>query len=122
MVDLEREVRKALEEYGAEATAVVQEVVPKIAKEAVKKLKQGSPRRTGKYYKGWTKNTDIGRVTGSAVVYGKTGTYQLAHLLEHGHAKRGGGRVSGIEHIKPVEEWVNEEAAKRISDKLESGG
>ena len=46
--------------------------------------------------------------------------YQIAHLLEHGHAKRGGGRVAGREHIAPAEERGNRELVQKIERGLRS--
>lgn len=113
-LNFSEQVQKALEDYQAEVVQTVQEVVPKVGKEAAKKLRSVSPRRTGKYARGWTSKSEITRIGATATVYGKEGTYRLAHLLENGHAKRGGGRVAPIVHIKPVEDWAIEEVQNSI--------
>ena len=51
------------------------------------------------------------------VVHSKN-RYQIAHLLEHGHAKRGGGRVAGIPHIAPAEENAVKQLEEDIVKKL----
>lgn len=119
-IDLDKAVKDILSQYGEVAIEATKEAVAEVAKESAKKLKSSSPRgRTGKYAKGWTSKVETGRVSASATVYGKSGTYQLAHLLEHGHAKRGGGRTTPIQHIEPVKQWAVEEALQRITQKLE---
>lgn len=69
-----------------------------------KDIDANAPKDTETYAKGWSvKDT---RETANALevtVYSKN-RYQLAHLLEFGHAKRGGGRVAGKAQIAPAEE------------------
>ena len=118
-IDLERAVKDILQDYSVEVSKAAAEAVQEVTKEATKKLRQTSPKRKGRYAKGWTGKVEKTATTVDATVYGKTGTYQLAHLLENGHAKRGGGRVNGNTHIKPVEEWAISEVEKRIREKVE---
>ena len=51
------------------------------------------------------------------VVHSKN-RYQLAHLLEKGHAKRGGGRVAGRPHIAPAEQAGIEQLQSLIEKAL----
>jgi len=108
-------------DYLPEVYKAMVEVVPDVAKEAAKKLRAESPKRPGggEYAKGWAYKLERGRTNVVATVYGKNGTYQLAHLLEKGHAKRNGGRVQPVVHIAPVEEWATNKAYDDIMDRLE---
>lgn len=114
--DLEGGVYKILREYGDEAVKVLREVVPKVAKETAKKLRDSSPKLTGDYSKGWefeAKNTWSGAT--SVIFNGPE--YRLAHLLEHGHD--GPAPAPAHEHIAPVEAWANKEVDNRIREALE---
>lgn len=111
MDDLETKLRKVLETYADDINSSIPEAVKKCANAAKGTLKSTSPRSKGKasfgskhYADQWAVRQEIGRLSAGAIIYNKSPTYRLAHLLENGHAKRNGGRVAAIPHIKPVEE------------------
>ena len=92
-----------LNEYEEFTVHTVREATQKIAKEGVKALKSSSGAfgGSGKYARGWTSTSEGGRLDTTVTIHNRTPG--LPHLLENGHAKRGGGRVAGRVHIAPVE-------------------
>lgn len=124
-ISIADQVIETLNDYVDEVRVATNEAIEKTAKEAVKKLKSTSPRRPngGRYAKGWTikKERAIGNVI-SIIVHNKT-DYQLTHLLEKGHVIKNGkgefGRVAGIKHIEPVEQWAIRELPDEIERKLQ---
>ena len=76
-----------------------------------------------KYPKGWTRKIETGKSRVGVTVYGKKGTYQLAHLLEFGHQLRKGGRKVGeagaFPHIQEINDWAMDEVTGRIIEKME---
>lgn len=101
---LASEVMKGLQEYAELAETEMKKAVRKTVTSVKKNISANAPRRTGRYAKSWTsKKTKENAHSLEMTVHSKD-RYQLAHLLEHGHAKRGGGRVEGKPHIAPAEE------------------
>lgn len=107
-------IMAGLKEYADLATDTVKEAVKDSAKTVKKEIQENAPKRTGRYRKSWTsKKTAENSNSMTVTVYSKD-RYQIAHLLEHGHAKRGGGRVAGREHIAPAEEKGKQELLRKI--------
>ena len=104
----------ALEEYREMTDEVVQTAVDTVSKETRKIVQAGSPVQTGGYQKGWAvKKTSAKAGQVSITVYNRKKP-GLTHLLEKGHAKRGGGRVAGQPHIAPAEQYAVSELENKI--------
>ena len=97
-------IMDGLMEYAEIATDVMKGCVKKAGNTVKKETQAGAPVRTGKYKKSWTVKRQRETSNTLEVVVHSRNRYQLTHLLEKGHAKRGGGRVRAIPHIAPAEE------------------
>ena len=113
-------IMEGLEEYKDLSTDAMKEAVERTAKDVKKEIQSKAPVRTGKYKKSW-KVTKTDENAEKLVMTVHAGRYQLTHLLEHGHAKRGGGRVAAIPHIAPAEADGVKELEDKITDALEKG-
>lgn len=97
-------VMKELNDYAKATTEDVKKAVKKAGDSVKKDIQANAPKDTGAYAKSWSvKNMKETSHSLEVTVYSRN-RYQLAHLLEFGHAKRGGGRVPGRVHIAPAEE------------------
>ena len=109
-----------LEKYKDLAADDLKDAVKETAKTVRKKIQANAPVDTGKYKKSWSvKNIHEDAESIDLVVHSRN-RYQIAHLLEHGHAKRGGGRVAARPHIAAAEEKGEEQLVETIKQKLGS--
>lgn len=116
--DMAAEIMRGLTEYADLADTEMKKAVRKTATEVRKEISDHAPKRTGKYARSWaTKKTKENSHTLEMTVHSKD-RYQLAHLLEKGHAKRGGGRVPGKPHIAPAEAHGEEMLTRLIEGAL----
>ena len=115
--ELDKAVEAELDQFFNASVEDMKEAAKAAGKAAVKELKASSPGT--KYPKGWKVYQENTR-TGTNVTVYNDGYYMLAHLLEYGHPKTGGGRVPGKVHIQPAEKTAmntfEQELTRRIND------
>jgi len=110
-------VMSNLTKYSDLAADEMKQAVKRAGVTVRKEIQASAPKDTGAYAKSWTvKNIRESSNALEIVVHSKN-RYQLAHLLEFGHAKRGGGRVPGRAHIAPAEE----KGTRQLEEDIERG-
>lgn len=87
-------VTEAADALCVDVDADMVERIRAAGERAVSLLKERSRKRTGVYAKSWGADAVVTPYGITVVVHNRK-KWQLTHLLEKGHAKRGGGRVSG---------------------------
>lgn len=111
-------IMEGLQEYADLAAEDLKAAVKKAGNEAKKDIQENAPVRTGAYKKSWTVKTMKETSNAMEVVVHSKNCYQLAHLLELGHAKRGGGRTRAFPHIAPAEQRAAELLEKEVERAL----
>ena len=119
--EMDSAIMEELEKYAELASDDLKAAVKETAASVRKDIQAGAPVDTGKYKKSWSvKNVHEDSESIDLVVHSRN-RYQIAHLLEHGHAKRGGGRVAAKPHIAAAEQRGNKKLVTTIEQKLKGG-
>ena len=111
-------IMDGLTEYADLATDELKAAVRKAGTNVKKGIKANAPKKSGAYSKSWTVKTTKETSNSLELTVCSPKKYQLAHLLEFGHAKRGGGRTKAQPHIKPAEESAIQELENTIHKAL----
>jgi hypothetical protein len=119
--NLTAEITQAIQQYTEDVSKAIEAEVNNTARTVLDEVKASSPVKTGEYKKGWArkKSTTGGQIKYTIYNKEKPG---IVHLLEFGHAKVNGGRVSAIPHLRPAYDRHVPEMEKRIKKIIKNGG
>ena len=115
------DVKEILNEYSEDIQKAITEEAQMVAKKGVAELQNKSPKRTGKYRKGWKVKTTKGQGFVECIVHNAT-DWQLTHLLEKPHLLRNGRKSVPQVHIAPVEQQCVSEFEKNVENIIKNGG
>jgi uncharacterized protein (DUF111 family) len=121
--DLADAITDAVREYTEDVAEAIDREVDEVAIEVLKEVRtnHGYEDRTGDYTKQFriTKQDRPGQTR--RVIWNKK-HYRRVHLLEFGHAKRGGGRVRAFPHLRPAYDKYGAKLPERIKRIILNGG
>ena len=111
-------IMEGLQEYADLAAEDMKAAVKKAGNSAKKDIEANAPEKTRAYKKSWAVKTVRENANAMEVVVYSRNRYQLAHLLEFGHALRQGGRTRAFPHIAPAEERASEMLVREVEAAL----
>lgn len=113
-------ITKVFDQYRENVQENLGDIVKDLSKKGAKEVKSRARSMfggSGQYASGWTTRFETGRFSAQGIIYNRT-VPGLPHLLENGHANRGGGRTPGRAHIAPVEEELAKQLENEVKSKL----
>lgn len=121
--DLSSTIAKELSQYTVAVAEGVKAAADETGKELLANTRADAPEKEGKYKKAMAVKTVYeGQFEKRVRWYVKSPHYRLSHLLEKGHAKRGGGRVRAYPHIEKNEETAKKNFSERVEGVIKNGG
>lgn len=119
-VELKIEMERYVEDFVAEARSDIADIIKDAGKRAVKAIRSKSPKRTGRYARGWAwaEEESVGGLGFYIRVYNKAKPH-LTHLIENGYRQFFMGRDTGKTkparpHIAPAADEVEEYIMQRV--------
>lgn len=120
--ELASAINDAMAEYSDEVTKAMKSAVDEVADMAMQEIKDHVTfsQPTGDYVKAFSLLNVESTRKKQKIWHVKKPHYRLAHLLENGHAVRGGGRSKPFPHIIFGEQLVNRILETKVKEAIES--
>lgn len=119
---LSKEIMAQLTTYTADIVEGMNTAGERVAREGVAELFATSPKRTGRYWRGWIVESEKSYRGPMRFIVHNKARPRLTHLLEHGHATRDGGRTRAQPHIDPAGDKVAADYLAAVGDVIKRGG
>ncbi|WHX35270.1 HK97 gp10 family phage protein [Paenibacillus polymyxa] len=115
------EITRSVQEYTDDVEKGIDQHLDEVAEKVRQEAETSAPKHTGKYAKGFKVSDQSKGTLKRLVVWNKKHSRRV-HLLEFGHAKRGGGRVRAYPHLRPAYEHHAAHLVDDIKRIIRNGG